>query len=125
MSYEELFNDYTFFTTAEERILMIPDIIRVSVLEAIENSDVADDFKSRLENVSNAALKLYQSLRCKTSYALKKTIPVLPVRARARSYRSHRKTATASSSSGDDGLLSLLKSGLRKSPSEILCFWSG
>ena len=116
VSYEELFNDCTFLTPLtpvyERTRIVDDDNIEASVQEATENSGVTDDFQSRLENVSNAAQKLYQSLRLRKeamgkfpemAHALiQKIVSVLPVRARARSYRSHRKTATASSSSGDD-----------------------
>ena len=107
LSYEELFSDYNFLTPVYEP--MIDDTI-AGGQKATENSGVTDEFKSRLENVSNAVMKLYKCLRKeamgklpKMAHALiQKVVPVLTVRVRARSYRCHRKTAVASNSSQDD-----------------------
>ena len=84
-----------------------------NMLEHDVSVDEGEEYFERLEGNVNAAQTILQILRFKkvamtrhriTPYApVKKTMPVLQTRARARSYRSHRKTSVANSSPGDDG----------------------
>ena len=114
MSYDDLCNDYVtvllpLCEPIQIRDFIDDDDVRASVQEATENSD---DFQSRLKEVTNVAQNLYQSLRLRkeamgkfpkmTHAHVQRVFPVLPVRARARSFRCHRKAAATSSSSGDD-----------------------
>ena len=99
LSYEDLCSDYDFLFPIEERILMIPDVIRANVVDDIKDEVVK---LCKELHLKMKAIKLRRPLHAH----IKKAVPVLPARActraRARSYRSHRKTAAASSSSGDD-----------------------
>ena len=110
MSYEDLCSIDTFPFPIEARIMILPEKIRVRVIERIENSDVC---KSRLEEISNAVVRLTKMLRVKmeiidrlrktASTHAKKSVSVFSVRAHTRSYRSPTRSRSTPSATNDDG----------------------